>query len=92
MKPFVTIAYGRVALDAEARLPAWTTPFVVRVAEDIRAEADNDGVALTVHQGGDGATLTDASPDGFAREFGTLEEPAAPVLQPILARYGGGGL
>lgn len=90
MKPSVTVAYG--GLSADARLPGWTTPFLVRLADRFRTEAANGGPPVRlVRRDGGGLALVDASDDAFAREFGTQGRPAAPRLGPAADRVRAGG-
>lgn len=89
MKPLVTVAYG--GLSAEARLPAWTTPFLVRLAERVRLEAANGGVPLSLVHDRGAVVLVDEDPGAFAREHGAAERPAAPRLGPAIAALRAGG-
>jgi hypothetical protein len=85
MKPSVTLAYG--GLSADARLPGWTAPFLVRLAERFRSAAAQGGPPVRlVRRDGGGLALVDAGDDPFGREFGTLERPAAPRLGPAADR------
>ncbi len=89
MKPLVTVAFG--GLSADARLPGWTTPFVVRLADRFRVEAANsEGPALRVVRGSRHVAVVDTGADAFAREFGSLDRPAAPRLAQAAARLRSG--
>lgn len=90
MKPSVTLAYG--GLSADARLPGWTAPFLVRLAERFRSAAAQGGPPVRlVRRDGGGLALVDAGDDAFGREFGTPERPAAPRLGPAADRLRAGG-
>jgi hypothetical protein len=89
VKPLVTVAFG--GLSADARLPGWTMPFIVRTADRFILQAANaGGPPLKVVLGGRGASVVDAAADAFAREFGTLDRPASPRLGPAAARLRSG--
>ncbi len=89
MKPLVTVAFG--GLSADARLPGWTMPFVVRLADRFRVEAANsEGPALRVVRGSGQVVVVDTGADAFAREFGALDRPAAPRLAQAAARLRSG--
>lgn len=89
MKPLVTVAFGR--LSADARLPGWTAPFVVRLADRFILEAANaGGPPLSLIRNHRQVAVADASPDAFAREFGSLDRPASPRLGPVAARLRAG--
>ncbi len=89
MKPLVTVAFG--GLSADASLPGWTAPFIVRIADRFRVEAANaGGPPLKIVRGGRGLSVVDTGADAFAREFGTLERPATPRLGPAAARLRSG--
>lgn len=91
MKPAVTVAFG--GLSADARLPGWTTPFLVRLADRFRVEAANGGPPVRlVRRDGGGLALVDAADEAFAREFGTQGRPAAPRLGPAADRVRAGSL
>lgn len=89
MKPLVTVAFG--GLSAGARLPGWTTPFLVRLADRFVVAADNGGPPLRLLRHDHGVAVVDVAPDAFAREFGALERPAAPRLGPAADRLRAGG-
>ncbi|MCA0316756.1 MAG: hypothetical protein LCH88_01685 [Proteobacteria bacterium] len=89
MKPLVTVAFG--GLSADARLPGWTMPFIVRLADRFRVEAANGGgPALRVVRGDRQVAVVDTGADAFAREFGSLDRPATPRLGPAAARLRSG--
>lgn len=90
MKPLVTVAYG--GLSAGARLPGWTAPFLVRLADRFVVAADNGGPPLSLVGSDAGLAVVDEAPDAFAREFGTLDRPAAPRLGPAADRLRAGGV
>lgn len=90
MKPLVTVAYG--GLSAGARLPGWTAPFLVRLADRFVVAADNGGPPLSLVGSDSGLAVVDEAPDTFAREFGTLDRPAAPRLGPAADRLRAGGV
>lgn len=89
--PAVTVTFGGLSASLDRKLPGWTTPFVVRLAETIAVDAANAGAdpVLVVRDGE--ALVVDRAPDAFAREFGSLEAPARPALLPALARARAGG-
>jgi len=89
VKPLVTVAFG--GLSAGARLPGWTAPFLVRLADRFVVAADNGGPPLRLLRHDHGVAVADAAPDAFAREFGTLDHPAAPRLGPAADRLRAGG-
>ena len=89
MKPLVTVAYG--GLSAGARLPGWTASFLVRLADRFVVAADNGGPPLRLVCSDAGVAVVDEAPDAFAREFGTLDRPAAPRLGPAADRLRAGG-
>lgn len=89
MKPLVTVAYG--GLSADARLPGWTMPFLVRLADRFVVAAANGGVPLRLVHDRGGLALVDDSPDAFAREYGSPDRPAAPRLGPVAAALRVGG-
>lgn len=89
MRPNVTVSFG--GLSAEARLPGWTTPFVVRLADRFLVEAANlPGPALRVVKSAAGLAVVDEAADAFAREYGSSETPAAPRLGPVAQRLRSG--
>jgi hypothetical protein len=89
VKPLVTVAFG--GLSADARLPGWTMPFIVRTADRFILQAANaGGPPLTVVRGSRGVAVVDAGKGAFAREFGSLDRPAAPRLGPAAARLRSG--
>lgn len=89
MKPLVTVAYG--GLSAEARLPAWTTPFLVRLADRFIVEAANGGAPLGLVQAQGAVLVVEEAPGAFAREYGSPDRPAAPRLAPVIAAVRAGG-
>jgi hypothetical protein len=89
VKPLVTVAYG--GLSADARLPGWTMPFIVRLADRFVVQAANaGGPPLKVVHGGRTLSVVDAEEGAFAREFGGLDRPAVPRLGPTAARLRSG--
>lgn len=88
MKPLVTVEFG--GLSADARLPGWTAPFLVRLADRLAAEAANAGPPLAIVSGEGGLAVVDASADAFAREYGGIGRPADPRLAPAAARLRSG--
>ncbi|MGU9979230.1 hypothetical protein ACJ4V0_04220 [Phreatobacter sp. HK31-P] len=90
MKPLVTVAFG--GLSADARLPGWTAPFLVRLADRFMLEAANGGPPLRLVRSDRGVAVVDEAPDAFAREFGALDRPAAPRLGPAADRLRAGGV
>jgi hypothetical protein len=85
MKPAVTVLYGSLSQLATQKLPGWTLPFLVSIGQDLRRQASAQGVPLSVVANEGGILLSDTSPHGFAREFGTLESPPQPVLLSLTA-------
>lgn len=90
MTPRVTVAFG--GLSADARLPGWTAPFLVRIADRFLVEAANGGPPLRLVPGERGLAVVDAAPGAFAREFGALDRVAAPRLGPAADRFRAGGV
>lgn len=89
MTPNVTVSFG--GLSAEARLPGWTTPFVVRLADRFLIEAANlPGPALRVVKSEAGVAVVDEAGDAFAREYGSHDAPAAPRLGAVAQRLRSG--
>jgi len=89
MKPIVTVAYG--GLSGMGRLPRWTAPFLVRLADRFQLAAANEGPPLRLVSRADGGlALIDPAVDAFDREFGALDRPAAPRLGPVADRIRGG--
>jgi hypothetical protein len=89
VKPLVTVAFG--GLSAHARLPGWTAPFLVRLADSFLLEAANGGPPLRVVRHDHAVAVVDDTADAFAREFGALERTAAPRLGPAADRLRAGG-
>lgn len=89
MKPLVTVAFG--GLGAEARLPGWTMPFLVRLADRFVLQAANGDTALRLVHGRGTVLVVDEAPDAFAREYGALDRPARPRLAPAVAAIRAGG-
>lgn len=87
MKPAVKVLYGSLSALSAQKLPGWTLPFLVSIGQDLKRQASAQGVPLSVVASEGGVLLTDASPNAFAREFGTLDSPPQPVL---LSLTGGG--
>ncbi|MEI8144254.1 MAG: hypothetical protein WCH83_02205 [Alphaproteobacteria bacterium] len=86
MKPSATVVFG--GLSAEAKLPGWTLPLVVQLAQSVVREAANGEAgdpALSVVPGTHEARVVDARPDAFSAEFGSSTDPASPRLLPALA-------
>lgn len=89
MTPNVTVSFG--GFSAEARLPGWTTPFIVRLADRFLIEAANlPGPALRVVKSEAGVAVVDEAEDAFAREYGSSETPAAPRLGAVARRLRSG--
>ncbi|MCZ8314351.1 hypothetical protein [Phreatobacter sp.] len=89
MKPLVTVAYG--GLSGIGRLPRWTTPFLVRLADRFLIAAANEGPPLRLVTRADGGlALVDPATDAFAREYGATGRPATPRLGPAADRIRGG--
>ncbi|WP_439573052.1 hypothetical protein [Phreatobacter sp.] len=89
MTPLVTVAFG--GLSAEARLPGWTLPFVVRLADRFVLTAANGGLPLRLVHDRGSVTVVDEAPGAFAREYGAVDRPAMPRLGPAVAAFRAGG-
>lgn len=89
MKPLVTVAFG--GLSADARLPGWTMPFLVRLADRFMLQAANGGPPLRLIRNHREIVVADEAPGAFAREYGSLDRPAAPRLGPAAAALRAGG-
>ena len=83
MKPSATVVFG--GLSAEAKLPGWTLPLVVQLAQSVSRDAANSDPAVSVVAGTHEARVVDARPDAFSAEFGSSTDPASPRLLPALA-------
>lgn len=88
MKPLVTVAFG--GLSADARLPGWTAPFLVRLADRFMLQAANGGPPLRLVADEARVAVVDAGEGAFAREFGALGRPADPRLGAAAARLRSG--
>ena len=91
MTPIVTVSYG--GLSATARVPRWTHPFLVRIAERIAAAASANDPApgLRVVETATSVRVVDEAPGAFGREFGTLATGAKPRLGPAVRLVRAGG-
>lgn len=91
MTPIVTVTYG--SLSAEGRVPRWTHPFLVRIAERIvaAAAANDPAPGLRVVDTGTEVRVVDEAPDAFGREFGTLANDPKPRLGPAVRLVRAGG-
>ena len=66
MKPIVTVAYG--GLSGLGRLPRWTTPFLVRLADRFQLSAANEGPPLRLVTRADGGLALVDPPDHQGRQ------------------------
>ncbi|QCK86631.1 hypothetical protein E8L99_13120 [Phreatobacter aquaticus] len=91
MTPIVTVSYG--GLSAATRVPSWTHPFLVRIAERIvtAASANDPAPGLRVVETDTSVRVVDEAPGAFGREFGTLNREAKPRLGPAVRLVRAGG-